>query len=76
MICINNTDECLGEESKLIPKNYIPLTIGKTYIIIDTVLDNKLHSVVDDQGYKGLYSVLRFISLEEYRLVKLNNLGI
>lgn len=76
MICINNTNECLGEEIKLTSKKSIPLTIGKNYIIITTVLDNKLHSVVDDNGSKSLYSVHRFIDLEEYRTVKLNNLGI
>lgn len=54
------------------------LTYGKTYIVDKTrsIMGLDIYYIINDRGYKEYYPHSDFVSLEEWRSLKINELGI
>ena len=74
VVCINNKSymtQVFGEGKLLGEEKSVPLTIGKSYEVLDGVYN---YIIRNDINVRTQYSKDRFISLEEYREQKLNKL--
>lgn len=65
-ICVNNNSDFVDEDY---------MTIGKEYYITDSEYDGFVYVVCDD-GVEELFEEDCFVSLDEYRMRRLEDLGI
>ena len=66
VICVNNRDMVGAMETS------VNLTIDKVYEVIGD--SSSAFNIINDIGNRGIYYIGRFISLEEYRDIKLNKI--
>lgn len=71
MICIDAETDILGIDSNKRPE----LTYGKTYHAAG-IHHQKYYSLVNDRGVKTEYLRSRFVTQEEFREMKLKEIGI
>lgn len=76
MICIDAETDILGFDSNKRPE----LTYGKTYLVVRIHPSDKIHQkfyrLVNDRGVKTEYLRSRFVTQEEFREMKLKEIGI
>ena len=66
VICVNNRDMVGAMETS------VNLTIDKVYEVLGD--SSSAFNIINDIGNRGSYYIGRFISLEEYRDIKLNKI--
>ena len=71
MICIDAETDILGFDSNKRPE----LTYGKTYLAA-RIHHQKFYRIVNDRGIKTEYLRSRFVTQEEFREMKLKEIGI
>jgi hypothetical protein len=52
----------------------VPLTIGRKYIVLSSLVKDKLVEIISDDGCENYYLINRFELLENIREEKLNKL--
>ena len=54
------------------------LTYGKVYIVskTDSIMGLDIYYIINDRGYKEYYPYSDFVTMEEWREIKLNYLGV
>ena len=74
MICIDNIETDF--KNKSIPNHYYDLTINKIYDVVSTGI--YVVSVVDDKGNSYYFPsrLFREMTIEDYREIKLKEIGI
>lgn len=74
MICINNIETDF--KNKSIPNHYYNLTINKSYDIINFGIG--IVEIVDDKGNYSYFPshLFRDLTIEDYREIKLKEIGI
>jgi hypothetical protein len=75
VVCINNVE--LGRDSYGKPRhNILPLTIGKVYEVVDEESPS-LYLLVDDKlNLPLVFSRTHFVSIDVWREIQLNKMGI